>query len=491
MIKCGNIKDDVFSKESINNNINLLLNEDTIENIENSKKEQLNENNQFINNVNSINFNSINNTSTNNLILPENFLNNSFKNIDNNIFENAVNFSESNKNSKSNSLNKNVAKTDNLCNKSNELNSNKSYSLFNNNNDSNINNNNKYINKKINYFDANNILKELIKNTHPYLDISNVLNNHKEILDKLNIKSLDSTKNINDNIINKTELINNKNNLNVDNQINTTTTNIPECTDAKNCNSLKNALLKKKHIFKTITEINTKPSNNINNSFNNFSCNKDSLNEHDKNNLSNSLNQLNSNIDDKIKKRSIKNNKIVYTNKGLKAAFSRILDSNGKVIPNKSSNIKYPTSNNLNSTSNKTKKNIEILPSESIINQYKTNNNNNNNISNNDVSSDSKIDFSGNDNNENNIDNNRRGSRYRGVSRNGNQWQVLIMVCKKKRYVGSYSNEEEAARAYDKASLQNHGVRAKTNYDYVDDELRDILSQPPILKLGADKFTKH
>ena len=40
------------------------------------------------------------------------------------------------------------------------------------------------------------------------------------------------------------------------------------------------------------------------------------------------------------------------------------------------------------------------------------------------------------------------GSRYRGVSRNGNQRQVLIMVNKKKRYVGSYSNEEEAARAY-------------------------------------------
>lgn len=90
-----------------------------------------------------------------------------------------------------------------------------------------------------------------------------------------------------------------------------------------------------------------------------------------------------------------------------------------------------------------------------------------------------------------------RGSRYRGVSRNGNQWQVkefyflfiflnkvLIMVNKKKRYVGSYSNEEEAARAYDKAALQNHGGKAKTNFDYVDDELKKIIAEPPILKIS-------
>ena len=76
-----------------------------------------------------------------------------------------------------------------------------------------------------------------------------------------------------------------------------------------------------------------------------------------------------------------------------------------------------------------------------------------------------------------------RGSRYRGVSRNGNQWQVLIMVNKKKRYVGSYSNEEEAARAYDKVALQNHGAKAKTNFDYLEEEVQKILADPPLLKL--------
>ena len=57
------------------------------------------------------------------------------------------------------------------------------------------------------------------------------------------------------------------------------------------------------------------------------------------------------------------------------------------------------------------------------------------------------------------------------------------MVSKKKRYVGSYSNEEEAARAYDKAALQNHGTKAKTNFDYTEEQLKSIMKEPPILKL--------
>jgi hypothetical protein len=55
------------------------------------------------------------------------------------------------------------------------------------------------------------------------------------------------------------------------------------------------------------------------------------------------------------------------------------------------------------------------------------------------------------------------------------------MVFKKKRYVGSYPTEEEAARAYDKVALQNHGHRAKTNFNYINEELRRIISEPPLL----------
>ena len=76
-----------------------------------------------------------------------------------------------------------------------------------------------------------------------------------------------------------------------------------------------------------------------------------------------------------------------------------------------------------------------------------------------------------------------RGSKYRGVSKNGSQWQVLIMVKKKKRYLGSFSNEEEAARAYDKVALQHHGIKAKTNYDYTKEEVAEIMAAPKLLKL--------
>ena len=43
----------------------------------------------------------------------------------------------------------------------------------------------------------------------------------------------------------------------------------------------------------------------------------------------------------------------------------------------------------------------------------------------------------------------QRRSKYRGVSKNGNQWQVLFMVNKSKSYVGTYTSEDLAARVND------------------------------------------
>ena len=54
------------------------------------------------------------------------------------------------------------------------------------------------------------------------------------------------------------------------------------------------------------------------------------------------------------------------------------------------------------------------------------------------------------------------------------------MVKKKKRYLGSFSNEEEAARAYDKVALQHHGIKAKTNYDYTKEEVAEIMAAPKL-----------
>jgi hypothetical protein len=68
----------------------------------------------------------------------------------------------------------------------------------------------------------------------------------------------------------------------------------------------------------------------------------------------------------------------------------------------------------------------------------------------------------------------KRSSQFRGVSRNGNQWQVLIMVNKKKLYLGSFAEEEEAARIYDAVALKYHGKRTKTNFLYTKDEINKI-----------------
>ena len=75
---------------------------------------------------------------------------------------------------------------------------------------------------------------------------------------------------------------------------------------------------------------------------------------------------------------------------------------------------------------------------------------------------------------EMNLNRGQRGSKYRGVSKNGNQWQVLIMINKKKRYIGNYKNEEEAASSYDIVAIQNHGSKAKTNFYYTPEEIDRI-----------------
>jgi len=49
--------------------------------------------------------------------------------------------------------------------------------------------------------------------------------------------------------------------------------------------------------------------------------------------------------------------------------------------------------------------------------------------------------------------NNFRGSKFRGISKNGNSWQILLMVNRKKKYLGTLPNEELAAKFYDKVAI--------------------------------------
>ena len=70
---------------------------------------------------------------------------------------------------------------------------------------------------------------------------------------------------------------------------------------------------------------------------------------------------------------------------------------------------------------------------------------------------------------------NKRSSKFRGVSKNGNSWQVLMMFNNNKSYIGTYYTEEFAARIYDIVSIQRMGINAKTNFSYNSEQILRIL----------------
>lgn len=54
---------------------------------------------------------------------------------------------------------------------------------------------------------------------------------------------------------------------------------------------------------------------------------------------------------------------------------------------------------------------------------------------------------------KNNKSTNTRGSKYRGVSRNGKAWQILMMIDQEKIYLGSMDEPRTAALIYDIAMI--------------------------------------
>lgn len=71
----------------------------------------------------------------------------------------------------------------------------------------------------------------------------------------------------------------------------------------------------------------------------------------------------------------------------------------------------------------------------------------------------------------------KTSSKYRGVSKNGNQWQVLIMINNKKYYLGNYHSEDLAARIYDIQAIKSWGIKARTNFVYDDKQINNICNK--------------
>ena len=68
----------------------------------------------------------------------------------------------------------------------------------------------------------------------------------------------------------------------------------------------------------------------------------------------------------------------------------------------------------------------------------------------------------------------KRSSLYRGVSRNGNYWQVIISYKNRRGYIGLFRTEEIAARIYDFVSIKNKGIKSKTNFQYNIHQIQNI-----------------
>ena len=79
---------------------------------------------------------------------------------------------------------------------------------------------------------------------------------------------------------------------------------------------------------------------------------------------------------------------------------------------------------------------------------------------------------------------NKTYSKYRGVSRNGNNWQVLIMIKNKKYYLGTYPSEEIAAKIYDIVAIKSQGFKARTNFPYNNIQIKNIYEANINIKNG-------
>ena len=68
-----------------------------------------------------------------------------------------------------------------------------------------------------------------------------------------------------------------------------------------------------------------------------------------------------------------------------------------------------------------------------------------------------------------------RRSHYTGVFKNGDNWQALISIQKRKTYIGTYTNELEAAKVFDFYSILLNNITATTNFDYTKKDIIEMI----------------
>lgn len=76
-----------------------------------------------------------------------------------------------------------------------------------------------------------------------------------------------------------------------------------------------------------------------------------------------------------------------------------------------------------------------------------------------------------------------RGSKYRGVTLNGDKWQVLFTILEEYIYLCSTPNEKQAATLYDISMIQNRGLKALVSMEYSKAHLLGILFEKSLVHM--------